>query len=284
MLAPKLKKNNEKNIFISTNKKRLDVIIPSRNSDKQKIFLQNSINSIINQKTEQDIEIRVIICTDPNFNKVNLPSSQKLNIQLLQSIKPTQAHALNTGIKKTDADYVSFLEDDDYWHPNFIDTSLKNLNKLLNNHKFGMISSNQLEINSAKQIIRINDFPTPSGWLMNSETLSHVGLFNTNYLLHLDNDWLGKAALKNIPRIHLTEATAPIDFNNCIQVRPWLATVVKNSGGICSLQRHKYLIPLVNRLVHSGSGMAQIAKEKSKKDISIKERTFLKSTYGLIPW
>ena len=122
MLAPKLKKNTEKNIFISTNKKRLDVIIPSRNSDKQKIFLQNSINSIINQKTEQDIEIRVIICTDPNFNEVNLPSVKRLNIQLLQSIKPTQAHALNTGIKKTDADYVSFLEDDDYWHPNFIDT------------------------------------------------------------------------------------------------------------------------------------------------------------------
>ena len=108
MLAPKLKKNTEKNIFISTNKKRLDVIIPSRNSDKQKIFLQNSINSIINQKTEQDIEIRVIICTDPNFNKVNLPSSQKLNIQLLQSIKPTQAHALNTGIKKRRKHFLTY--------------------------------------------------------------------------------------------------------------------------------------------------------------------------------
>ena len=284
MVTPKIKKNTEKNIFISTNKKRLDVIIPSRNSDKQKIFLQNSISSIINQKTEQDIEIRVIICTDPNFNEVNLPSVKRLNIQLLQSIKPTQAHALNTGIKKTDADYVSFLEDDDYWQPHFLETSLKSLKTLLNKNKFGIISSNQLEINSAKQIIRVNDYPTPSGWLMNSETLSAVGLFNTAYLLHLDNDWLGKAAIKNIPRLHLIEAIAPINVINCLQVRPWLANVVQNSKGTCSLQRHRYLTPLVNRLVHSKSGMAQIAKEKSKKDISIKERTLLKSTYGLIPW
>ena len=85
-------------------------------------------------------------------NKVNLPSSQKLNIQLLQSIKPTQAHALNTGIKKTDADYVSFLEDDDYWQPHFLETSLKSLKTLLNKNKFGIISSNQLEINSAKDL------------------------------------------------------------------------------------------------------------------------------------
>ena len=281
---PNVNINSEKNIYISTNKKKLHVIIPSRNSEKQKIFLNKSVGSVINQKLDQDIEISVIICTDPTFNEENIPSSQKIKIQICQSNKPTHADALNNGIKKFDANYVSFLEDDDYWQPNFIEVSLSFLKKMLSKNKFGMTSSNQLEINSEGQVIRVNDFPTPSGWLMTAETLSHVGLFNSSYLFHLDNDWLGKAALKNVPRKHLIEAVAPINVSICSQVRPWLALVVRNSKRTCSLQRHQYLTPLVTRLVHSQSGMGQISAEKSKQDLSSKEQNLLRTTYGLIPW
>ena len=119
---------------------------------------------------------------------------------------------------------------------------------------------------------------------MNSETLSPVGLFHTNYFLHLDNDWLGKAALKNVPRSHLIEGLAPINLKHCLQVRPWLANVVFNSKQTCTVKRHKYLAPLVNRLVHSETGMASIAKDKGKKDLSMKEINLLKTSYGLIPW
>ena len=276
--------NSRKNIYISTNTKKLDVIIPSRNSINQNIFLKNSIGSIINQQLEDDIEIRIMVCMDPNFKKDKVPTSKKLKIQILESDKPSQVHALNTGINKSDADYVSFLEDDDYWQPYFLKTSLKILSKLEKEYKYGMTSTNQLEINNAKQIIRVNDFPTPSGWLMNSQTLSFVGLFNTSYTLHLDNDWLGRAALMNIPRFHLIEKIAPINFEMCSQVRPWLAKVVKNSKRTCSLKRHEYLIPLVNRLVHSESGMASITKDKTKIDLSLKEINLLLSSYGLIPW
>jgi len=284
MINAQVEFNNKKNIHISSKKKKLDIIIPSKNSIHQKIFLKNSIGSIINQKIEADIEMRVILCMDPNFNKENVPSTKKLEIKIIESNKPTQAHALNSGIQKSDADYVSFLEDDDSWHPYFIEISLKNLNQLLSKDKFGITSSNELEINFANQIIRVNDFPTPSGWFMNSETLSHVGLFNTNYFLHLDNDWLGKAAQKNVPRFHLIEGLAPINEKYCAQVRPWLATVVKNSKKTCTLKRHKYLTPLVNRLVHSESGMASIAKDKLKKDLSLKEINLLETSYGLVPW
>lgn len=276
--------NSRKNIYISRNTKKLDVIIPSRNSINQNIFLKNSIGSIINQQLEDDIEIRIMVCMDPNFKKENVPTSKKLKIQILESDKPSQVHALNAGINKSDSDYVSFLEDDDYWQPHFLQTSLKFLSKLEKEYKYGMTSTNQLEINNAKEIIMVNDFPTPSGWLMNSQTLSVVGLFNTMYTLHLDNDWLGRAALKNIPRFHLIEKIAPIDFKICLKVRPWLAYVVENSKRTCSLKRHEYLIPLVNRLVHSESGMALRTKDKSIKDRSLKETNLLLSSYGSIPW
>jgi hypothetical protein len=62
---------------------------------------------------------------------------------------------------------------------------------------------------------------------MPASTMRAVGEFNEGYRWHLDNEWLGRLAEKKIVRIHLVEATAPVDYQLMAQVRPWLANVIK---------------------------------------------------------
>jgi len=75
--------------------------------------------------------------------------------------------------------------------------------------------------------LRVNDFPTPSGWFMPAVTLRKVGGFDVNLIHHQDNEWLGKLAEANLKRFHLVELTAPVELKHSLAVRPWLANVIR---------------------------------------------------------
>lgn len=115
-------------------------------------------------------------------------------------------------------------------------------------------------------------------------TLKKVGEFNENYRFHLDNEWLGRLTESKFTRIHMVESTAPVQKIYTQQVRPWLMNVLNCSGGLCQLYRHASPIPLVKRLVHSNSGMAQIATNSEYSEISKTECEGLVNRFGLIPW
>ena len=73
-----------------------------------------------------------------------------------------------------------------------------------------MVSSTQLERNPDGSVVRVNDYATPSGWLLSNATLKQIGSFDASYRFHLDSEWLGRAAESGVRRFHLVEATAPI--------------------------------------------------------------------------
>jgi len=176
-----------------------------------------------------------------------------------------------------DSDYVAFLEDDDQWNPEFLETAFKAIDHC------DFVSSTQLEVDEKNEVIRINDFPTPSGWFMPIEILKNIGEFNEDYRLHLDNDWLGRLAENQISRGHLIESTAPKD-SKYLAIRPWLSHVVTQGGSNSRLLRHTSPYPLIQRMVHSGSGMAQISSNTSFANISVIEQQKLQLRYGRIPW
>ncbi|QPN60262.1 glycosyltransferase family 2 protein [Synechococcus sp. CBW1002] len=272
-------------LVVPPQRPRLDIVIPSRSQPDQAAFLKESIASIERQSLLGSIHARAIICCDPDYDPSNIPQSSCLAIEVVESEQPLQAAALNAGLVAVDAHFVAFLEDDDAWHPRFLETALAAHQKLLDSGTTSsLISSNQLEVDSNGVIERVNDFATPSGWFMSIATLRNVGLFDPRYRLHLDNDWLGRAAAHKVPRIHLVEALAPMKVNHLSQVRPWLFKVLKNSNGTCRLARHSLLIPLVRRLVHPDSGMARISRDPQLAQESAAECQRLVQTYGRIPW
>lgn len=263
----------------------IDIVIPSKNQPNQAAFLRQSIASIEQQSALSNLRARVILCCDPGYNPSHIPQSANLEIAVVESSQPLQAAALNAGLAVVDAHFVAFLEDDDEWHPQFLETALNAHQQLVQaGATSGLISSNQLEVDPNGVIERVNDFATPSGWFMGITTLQQVGLFDPSYRLHLDNDWLGRAAAHQIPRIHMVEASAPAKPNHLAQVRPWLFNVLKNSNGTCRLARHNLFIPLVKRLVHPDSGMARISRDPQLAQQSAAECQRLQQTYGRIPW
>ena len=136
----------------------------------------------------------------------------------------SQAAALNAAAKLIAGDLVAILEDDDQWHPQFLRYALGALAGA------DFASSTLLEIGPDQTVRCVNDFPTPSGWLVKRATWDAVGEFNERFRWHLDNEWLGRLAQKGHRRVHLVEATAPTDRGIASRVRPGLEKCLRLGG------------------------------------------------------
>ncbi len=187
----------------------------------------------------------------------------------------SQAAAINAAAMRIGGDYVAVLEDDDRWNGEFLTHALKAL------QDFDFVSSTQLEVDNNREVLRINDFATPSGWVMRRSVWDSVGPFNTQYRWHLDNEWLGRLGQSGARRLHFIEATAPIDHKIAEQARPWLANFA--AGGVV-LARHNSPWPFVIRLCHPGSGAQQILRDPQLGAQSRKEIEQIVARFGCIPW
>ena len=203
-------------------KKKISIIIPSRSQEQQLNFIKRAATSIKNQKSTNNYNFDILICIDKN-TEIDKGFIDSLGIRYIQSNGKSQASALNAGIRTVDSDFVAFLEDDDQWNPDFVETVFKALNYS------DFVSSTQLEHDENNETLRINDFPTPSGWFMPIKTLIKIGEFNEDYKFHLDNEWLGRLAEHEVSRGHLIESTAPKD-SKFLNVRPWLLNVITRSS------------------------------------------------------
>jgi glycosyltransferase involved in cell wall biosynthesis len=255
----------------------LSVVIPSRQQANQIRFLERAVKSVCGQSVAANFNIDFLVGVDKG-SRLNDGVCTKLGIRCIESGGNSQASALNAAIDVLNSDYVAFLEDDDQWLPQYLDYAAKAVLQA------DFVSSTQAEYDEHGQLLRVNDFPTPSGWFMPVATLRKVGGFNESYRFHLDNEWLGRLAQTGLRRLHLVESTAPVDVRYLQAIRPWLANVIKLSAGHCRLARHDSPYPLVRRLVHSSSGMAQIAANQSLTDRSRQEIQQLIDDFGRIPW
>lgn len=99
---------------------KVSVIIPLYNA---KNYIAKAINSVLNQ-TYHNIEIIVIndVSTDHPETILEKFKDRITLINLTENKGP--ANARNHGISKSTGDYISFLDSDDYYHPDKIQTEL----------------------------------------------------------------------------------------------------------------------------------------------------------------
>jgi len=263
----------------------VDIIIPSRSQPDQDQFLKHSLASIASQDTSLAGHIRVLLCLDQGASVPSLPHGLGFDLVVLHAFGSGQVAALNAGIAEIRAEFVAFLEDDDQWHPSFLRLALQTLKTAQKSPTdLVMVSSTQLERNPDGSVVRVNDYATPSGWLLSNATLKQIGSFDASYRFHLDSEWLGRAAESGVRRFHLVEATAPIADHHLSQVRPWLYRVRMQSNQTCQLVRHSLPLPLVQRLVHPQSGMSSIARDPKLLARSRQERQRLMERFSRVPW
>jgi glycosyltransferase involved in cell wall biosynthesis len=255
----------------------LTVIVPSRTQPAQAAFLKKAVASIRTQTIYSKLKINIVVGIDRDQV---LPQglSDELQIKPVQSRASSQAAALNACIDEVNTDLVAFLEDDDEWHPRFLEVAQAALRET------DFVSSTQLEVDERCQILRINDFPTPSGWIMPFSTFRRIGKFDEDFRWHLDNEWLGRLGESKLRRIHLVEMTAPVELRYMAGVRPWLADVAKCGGASIRLARHGLPVPLVLRLRHSGAGMRRIDNGGQERAESKAEIARLVARFKFLPF
>jgi glycosyltransferase involved in cell wall biosynthesis len=257
------------------------VVIPSRleKSGNGKLFVEEAIEAAGAQVIPFGTRISFFVGIDSD---ALAPASldRLANVNFVQSHGRSQAAAINAAatVAAQSHDVIALLEDDDRWEPNFLAWSLSFLDEC------DFVSSNQLEIDAEGRCIRVNDFPTPSGWIMATDLWRSVGVFDESFRWHLDNEWLGRLGFSHARRIHLVEATAPITIESCAQVRPWIANVLTLGGPHSTVRRHLSSQPLLRRTVHPGSGMFRIATNPVAAAESQNEYRHLVARYGRVPW
>jgi len=255
---------------------RFSILIPSRleGPGPGALFLENAVASIRAQRLAAPPQILVGIDAG-----VTAPTGleERLGVTFVNSGGHSQAAALNAAAARIEGDHVALLEDDDEWNPDFLTLGLKALAEL------NFISSTQLEVLPSGDVVRVNDFPTPSSWVMHRAVWDRVGGFDTSYRWHMDNDWLGRLGRTQVRRAHLAEMTAPADLNAARSVRPLLADVLAEGRPSVTLLRHASPWPLVIRMAHPGSGIQRILQNPELAAQSRQEQEALKRAYGCMP-
>jgi hypothetical protein len=260
------------------------VVTPTRlqrigGTEEGELFVERAMQSALSQVCEQSVRITFIVGVDADAVVPERLSSRQDTI-IARSEGRSQILALNAGLKEVGPafNFVAFLEDDDRWQPNYLTWVFFAL------AQYDFVSSTQLEVDENDQIIRINDFPTPSGWIMPISTLNTVGHVDLKSKWHYDNEWLGRLSECGLSRCHLVEVTAPVTLAASHQARPWIANVIRNGGQRVTVQRHALTVPLVIRQMHSGSGSTAVATNSVASQESQQEYAALIARYGRIPW
>lgn len=171
---------------------KVSVIIPTY---KRYDLLERAIKSVINQ-TYKNIEV-IIVDDNANFPEIRKKTEeivkkypQVIYVQNKKNLGggPTR----NVGIKKSTADYIAFLDDDDEFLPTKIEKQY-NLYKSLNNDKVGMIycyvdnydeegnylGANKKDFEGCCLYEHLRYFTaTTSCWLCPKKALLDVGMFD----------------------------------------------------------------------------------------------------------
>ena len=257
----------------------LRIVIPSRPQPRQAEFLARAVQSVRAQTVLAELEVDIVVGLDQGETLAQ-DLCDRLRIRFVQSDGQSQAAALNSAANDLRSGFLAFLEDDDQWHPRFLELAFMAL------RHGDFVSSTLLEVDQTGAVVRINDFPTPSGWLMRAETWARIGKFDPQYRLHLDREWLGRLGTSGTRRVHLLESTAPANVEAMRQVRPWLADLARFGGAPEHNRffRHDVPWPLVTRLVHENSGMARIANRPEYAQRSIMENQMMLQRFGYLPW
>lgn len=260
---------------------KVSTVIPSRlqenlngvNADGVKtLWLDRAINSVIRQ--DANVEHEIIVGLSPGHPEI--PERFKGPIKFVVAERPGQAAAVNAAAAAATGEVFAFLEDDDYWR------SLRKLTiQLAELRTYSLVTSNQREITWNGQYVRVNDFATPSGWLMAREAWERIGGFDESFRFHVDTEWLGRAHRHPLgpKRLHLIErgAMAP---GTPVLARQWLGEVARYSH----IAEHDEPDPLVERMVNPEGGMALIASNPEAAEQSMREHRRMLETFGVIPW
>ncbi len=184
----------------------ISVIIPNRNYSE---FIGQCIESAINQTYKGDYEI--IVCDDNSTDDSIKVIRKYPQVRLLikRDGKPSVPATLNCLLKKAQGKYITQLQSDDFWDPNFLEVMIKTIReknvkgvycdqRAVN--KFGKPTgefTNYPSANSREQLHGLSLY-SPCGvvgscYLIAKKVFDDVGGYNEKCVYGEDREWSMKA-------------------------------------------------------------------------------------------
>lgn len=97
----------------------VSVVIPVYNGSE---LINRCIKSVLNQKTARKIEI-ILVDDGSTDNTIEIVRSNFPNVVILQQSNKGPASARNYGMRVSKGKYVALLDADDYWLPDFVEST-----------------------------------------------------------------------------------------------------------------------------------------------------------------
>jgi glycosyltransferase involved in cell wall biosynthesis len=255
-----------------TGRRRISVLCPTRlalasSSARREHFVERAIRSVRWQSVWAELDWEIVVTVDRGRTAA-MPDGLD-DVRVVEGAETGQAAAVNAAFRASTGDLIAVIEDDDVWHWRKIALQLS---VLRDQTAACFVSANQMEVDPAAGAVRINDFATPSGWLMPREIWDAVGPLNEDFRWHVDNEWLGRLNALAIPRVHLVEQSG--------RARDLFATLVKRSD----VRETEEGLPLVLREVHADAATARIARTPASGRQSRDEYHRMIDRFGEVPW
>ena len=121
------------------------VIIPLFNKEK---FIEATLKSVLNQ-TFIDFEILIINDGSTDNSATIIEGFDDPRIRYFLKENAGVSSARNDGIEKAQSNYISFIDADDYWYPDF----LEEMFKIIQNYPQQKVFSAAIEIETSKKVI-----------------------------------------------------------------------------------------------------------------------------------
>ncbi|MET0760417.1 MAG: glycosyltransferase family 2 protein [Flavobacterium sp.] len=120
------------------------VIIPLYNKEK---FVENTLKSVLSQ-TFSDFEIIIVNDGSTDQSEQKVQQFQDSRIRYHSKKNEGVSVARNLGISLAQSDYITFIDADDYWCPDFLETMFENINRFREQSVF----SAAIEIETSKNV------------------------------------------------------------------------------------------------------------------------------------
>ena len=121
------------------------VIIPLFNKEK---FIEATLKSVLNQ-TFIDFEILIIDDGSTDNSAPIIKGFDDARIRYYYKENSGVSSARNDGIEKAQSNYISFIDADDYWYPDFLEEMFQNIQ----NYPQEKVFSAAIEIETSKKVI-----------------------------------------------------------------------------------------------------------------------------------
>ncbi len=208
------------------NNPKVSVILPTYNRPE---MLRNALQSILNQ-TYQDFEVIVINDGGHDVTHIIEPLNSSNNIHYIGLERNSErSYARNIGIKAARGTYIAYLDDDDEYYPEHLETLTRFLENSIykiaytDAHRVHKHKENGIDVVTKKDLQYSIDFDpdlilvknlTPTLCIMHERLcLEHVGLFDESLTTHEDWDlWIRIS--RKFPFAHIKKVTCAFSWRD----------------------------------------------------------------------